>query len=53
MMAIAWSYAAAVHLGLDPAVVFHEAGYRGGSGSLIENFAQERYIGVPICNGWA
>jgi hypothetical protein len=48
MMAIAWSYAAAVHLGLDPAVVFHEGGYRGGSGSLIENFAQGRYIGVPM-----
>lgn len=48
MMAIAWSYAAAVHLGLDPAVVFHEDGYRGGSRSLIENFTQGRYFGVPM-----
>src|SRR5271155_4491769 len=31
MGAIAWSYAAALHLGLPPEMVFHEAGYRGGS----------------------
>lgn len=48
MMAIAWSYAAAVFLGLDPAVVFHEAGYRGGSASLIANFGQGNYFGVPM-----
>jgi hypothetical protein len=48
MMAIAWSYAALVHLGLEPSVVFHEGGYRGGSESLIENFTNERYIGVPM-----
>ncbi len=47
MMAIAWSYAAAVHLGLDPAVVFHAGGYRGGSQALIDNFSAGRYIGVP------
>ncbi len=46
MMAIAWSYAAAVHLQIDPAVIFHADGYRGGSQSLIENFAQGRYVGV-------
>ena len=33
MAAIAWSYAAAIHLEIPPAVVFHEAGYRGGSKS--------------------
>jgi hypothetical protein len=48
MMAIAWSYAAAVHLQLDPAVVFHNEGYRGGSASLIENFQQGRWFGVPM-----
>ena len=46
--AIAWSYAAAVHLQLDPNVVFHEHGYRGGSQSMLENFAAGRYIGVPM-----
>lgn len=48
MAAIAWSYAASVHLGLVPEVVFHAAGYRGGSRSLIENFSAGRYIGVPF-----
>ena len=48
MMAIAWSYAALVHLGLEPSVVFHEGGYRGWSGALIENFTNGRYIGVPM-----
>ena len=47
MMAIAWSYAASVHLQLDPSVVFHADGYRGGSQSLIENFTGGRYIAVP------
>lgn len=48
MMAIAWSYAASVHLGLEPSVVFHERGYKGGAASLIENFTNGRYIGVPM-----
>jgi hypothetical protein len=48
MASIAWSYAAAIHIGLDPAVVFHPDGYRGGSASLLENFASGRTIGVPL-----
>jgi hypothetical protein len=48
MMAIAWSYAASVYLQLDPAVVFHVEGYRGGSNELIENFTHGRYFGVPM-----
>ena len=52
MMAIAWSWAAVVHLGLDPAVVFHPDGYRGGSASLIENFQAGRYLAVPMLQ-WA
>ena len=48
MMAIAWSYAALVHLRLDPTVVFHPDGYRGGSQALIENFTSGRTIGVPM-----
>ena len=48
MAAIAWSYAAALHLGLDPAVVFHPAGYKGDSQCLLENFAAGRYLGVPL-----
>lgn len=48
MMAIAWSYAAALAIGLDPAVVFHADGYRGGSAAILDNFAQGHYIGVPL-----
>lgn len=48
MSAIAWSYAAALYLGIDPAVVFHSGGYSGGSQAILSNFAQKRYIGVPV-----
>lgn len=48
MMAIAWSYAATMHLGIDPTVVFHPAGYRGGSDSLLQQFAEGRYLAVPM-----
>lgn len=48
MGAIAWSYAAAVAIGLPAEVVFHDSGYKGGADSLRTNFAAGRYIGVPI-----
>lgn len=48
MGAICWSYAAALHLGIDPAIVFHPHGYRSGSDSLLENFREGRYLGVPL-----
>ncbi|HEY0244070.1 MAG TPA: aspartyl/asparaginyl beta-hydroxylase domain-containing protein [Mucilaginibacter sp.] len=48
MMAIAWSYAACLHLDINPEIVFHENGYKGGSKGMIENFSQGRYIGVPL-----
>jgi hypothetical protein len=48
MGAIAWSYAAASHLSLPSDVVFHGNGYRGDASSLIENFAEGRYLGVPV-----
>jgi hypothetical protein len=47
-MAISWSYAAILHLQLPPQVVFHPAGYRGGSQSLLENFAAGRHLAVPM-----
>jgi len=55
MAAIAWSYAAARHLGLAPDILFHAGGYKDGSSALIENFAEGRYIGVPLlhCYGMA
>jgi hypothetical protein len=48
MAAIAWSYAAALAIGLDPRIVFHEHGYRGGGGFIAENFAEGRYFGAPM-----
>jgi len=48
MAAIAWSYAAALHIGLDPAVVFHPQGYKGGADALLDNFSKGRYVGVPL-----
>jgi hypothetical protein len=48
MMAIAWSYAAALEIGIAPQSVFHTGGYGGGSHSLIDNFAQGRFLAVPM-----
>jgi hypothetical protein len=31
-----WSYAAAIHLGLPPEIVFHTTGYKGAAESLIQ-----------------
>lgn len=48
MMAIAWSYAAAIYLDIDPRIVFHQNGYRGWSEAIIDNFSQGRYLAVPM-----
>lgn len=48
MMAIAWSYAACVHIGIDPAFVFHDDGYKGGGSYIAENFREKRYFGLPM-----
>ena len=48
MMAIAWTYAACVHLEIDPHFVFHEHGYKGGGTAIVENFEDGKYIGVPV-----
>jgi hypothetical protein len=48
MMAIAWSYAAGVQLQLDPSVVFHDDGYKGGAANMREAFTSGGYIGLPM-----
>lgn len=48
MMAIAWSYAAAVHLNIDPLIVFHENGYKGSGETIVKNFSEGRYFGLPM-----
>lgn len=52
MAALAWSYAAAVHLGLDPSVPFHDGGYRGDGKGLIEMFTQGGDVGAPMLAMW-
>jgi hypothetical protein len=52
MAAIAWSWAAAAELGLDPQIVFHADGYRGGSATIIEAFSSRRWFGVPLLAFW-
>jgi hypothetical protein len=48
MMAIAWSFAACVHLDIDPYFVFHDNGYDGGGKEIADNFKEGRYFGVPM-----
>lgn len=48
IMAIAWSYAACLHLDIDPGYVFHEEGYRGGSDSIVESCRNKEYIGMHM-----
>lgn len=45
---IAWSYAACIHLEIDPHIVFHEHGYKGGGSSIVENFNNGHFLGVPL-----
>lgn len=42
-----WSYAAAIHLGLSPEVVFHGDGYKGSADKLIEIYGSGS-AGVPL-----
>src|ERR1700759_3541419 len=48
MMAIAWSYAACLHLGIEPEIVFHENGYKGSGSNIVDNFNEGNYFGVPL-----
>lgn len=48
MMAIAWSYAACIHLNIDPLIIFHDKGYKGGGQNLVDNFKKGNFFGVPL-----
>ena len=48
LAALAWSYAATVYLGLNSKLVFYPGSYHGWDTSLVENFAEGRYLGVPM-----
>jgi hypothetical protein len=46
--ALAWSYAAAVHLQFDSELVFYPGSFHGWATALVENFSEGRYLGVPM-----
>jgi hypothetical protein len=46
--ALAWSYAAALHLEIDPKIVFHREGYLGKADALLRNFELGVYVGVHV-----
>jgi hypothetical protein len=48
MAAIAWSYAAALEIGMDPRIVFHDDGYKGGGAHLAAQFAAGHYLALPL-----
>jgi hypothetical protein len=50
--AIAWTWAAAQHLGVDPEKVFHEEVISGNGPTLLDNFSAGRYVGVPMLQFW-
>jgi hypothetical protein len=52
IMTLAWSYAACLHLKFGPELVFHPYGYKGESKSLIQNFAEGKFLGLPLLQ-WA
>lgn len=46
--AMAWSYAAALHCGVPPSLVFHPAGYRGQAASLLATLEGGGLLGQPV-----
>lgn len=45
---IAWSWAALVYVGIDPDVVFHSYGYRGGSYNIISGYLRGDCTGAGM-----
>lgn len=48
IMAMAWSYAACLHISLNPAIVFHDGGYRGEGSHILQTYNDGSYIGLPM-----
>ena len=49
---MAWSYAAARHLGFGANVVFYPESYDNFGNALIENFESQNYVGLPLMEKW-
>ena len=52
LSALAWSYAAAMHLGFDASMVFYPESYQHFGDGLVENFGRRNYIGLPLMEKW-
>jgi len=52
MSAIGWTWAASRHLQIDPTDVFHEEVISGNGPTLLQNFSEGRYVGVPMLQYW-
>lgn len=50
--AIAWTWAASRQLDIDPAETFHADVISGNGPTLLENFLEGRYVGVPMLQYW-
>ncbi|MDO8454709.1 MAG: hypothetical protein Q7S59_09080 [Sulfurimonas sp.] len=48
IVTIVWSYAAAIHLDINPHVVFHDNGYKGDSKWLVEHYQGGGEMGIPL-----
>lgn len=48
MAALAWSYAAALEIGIAPEIVFHDTGYRGQGRALVEGYRHSNAVGLPM-----
>lgn len=48
MGVIAWSVAAALHLDIPLSHIFHQEGYKGDAGWLMEQYVSKNYIGLPL-----
>ncbi|MGZ3861718.1 MAG: hypothetical protein ACXVPN_00465 [Bacteroidia bacterium] len=48
MAAMLWSYAACIHLKIDPGIVFHKDGYKGSSEWILDNYRNRNFIGLPL-----
>jgi hypothetical protein len=50
--AIAWTWAASRHLDVAPAETFHVDVISGNGPTLLENFLEGHYVGVPMLQYW-
>ena len=48
LAAMLWSYAACIHMNINPEIVFHKDGYKGDSEWILEKYTEKTYIGLPL-----